>query len=85
MLKSTVGLFGMLVVLGMCVAPFLQLGLHYIAYKCTGALAATVADSRLTGLIDNIGAAFGLVLGMTGACAFLMLISMVSAVSLVVR
>ena len=84
-LKSTVGLFGMLVVLGMCVAPFLQLGLHYIAYKCTGALAATVADSRLTGLIDNIGAAFGLVLGMTGACAFLMLISMVSAVSLVVR
>ena len=84
-LKSTVGLFGMLAVLAMCVVPFLQLGLHYLAYKCTGALSATVADSRLTGLIDSIGAAFGLVLGMTGACAFLLLMAMVSALSLVVR
>ena len=32
-------------------------------------------------LIDQIGGAFGLVLGMTGACALLLLISMVSAVT----
>ena len=75
----------MLVVLGMCIVPFLQLGVHYIAYRVTGALSATVGDSRLTGLIDGIGSAFGLILGMTGACAFLMLIAMVSAVSLVVK
>jgi stage III sporulation protein AE len=73
----------MLVVLGMCVVPFLQLGVHYIAYRVTGALSATVGDSRLVELIEGIGSAFGLVLGMTGACAFLLLISMVAAISLV--
>ena len=83
MLKNTVGVFGMLVILGMCVLPFLQLGIHYLIYKVTSALAATVADSRAVGLIDGIGGAFGLVLGMTGACALLMLVSLVSAIKVV--
>ena len=84
-LKGTVGVFGMLAVLGMCVVPFLQLGVHYLAYKLTGALSAAVGDKWVTGLIDRLGAAFGLVLGVTGACAFLLLVSMVSAATLAVR
>ncbi len=82
-LKNTVGVFGMLVVVGMCIVPFLQLGVHYLVYKFTAALSATVSDSRVTGLIDGIGGAFGLVLGMAGACATLLLVSMVSAITLV--
>lgn len=82
-LKNSVGVFGMLAVLGMCVVPFLQLGVHYLMYKVASALSATVADSRVAGLIDSIGGAFGLVLGMTGACALLLLISMVSAITVV--
>lgn len=82
-LKNSVGVFGMLVVIGMCIIPFLQLGVHYLVYKFTAALSATVSDSRVTGLIDGIGGAFGLVLGMSGACATLLLVSMVSAITLV--
>lgn len=84
-LKNTVGVFGMLVVLCMCVVPFLQLGVHYLVYKLTAALSATVTEGRVAGLIDQISGAFGLVLGMTGACALLLLISLVSAVTAVVR
>lgn len=80
-LKNSVGVFGMLAIFAMCVAPFLQLGVHYLAYKATAALAATVASARLTGLIDALGGAFGLVLGMTGASALLLIVSMVSAVT----
>ena len=80
MLKNTVGIFGMLVVLGMSVVPFLQLGIHYIVYKMTATLSATVANTRISALIDGIGNAFGLVLGMFGACALLLLIAMVSAI-----
>jgi len=79
MVKNTVGVFGMLAVLGICVVPFLRLGIHYLTYKVTGALTATLADSRLAELIDNIGTAFALILGMTGASALLLLVSMVSA------
>lgn len=83
MLRSAIGVFGMLVVLAMCLMPFLHLGAHYLVYKGTSALAATVADSRTAGLIDAIGSAFGLVLGMTASCAMLLIISMVSAISMV--
>ena len=81
-LRNTVGVFGMLAVLGMCLLPFLQLGIHYLVYKLTSALAATVSQGPASGLIDQIGGAFGLVLGMTGAGALLLLVSLVSAISL---
>lgn len=83
LLRSAIGVFGMLVVVAICLMPFLHLGAHYLAYKGTSALAATVADSRTAGLIDSIGSAFGLVLGMTASCAMLLIISMVSAVSMI--
>lgn len=82
-LRNAVGIFGMLTVLGMCIAPFLYLGVHYLTYKAAAALTATVSGGRVAGLIDSIGGAFGLVLGMTGASALLLLISMVSAISVV--
>ena len=74
----------MLAVLGICVAPFLNLGAHYLLYKGTAALAATAAGSgRLTGLIEALGTAFGLLLAMTASCAVLLTVAMVSAVSAV--
>ena len=84
-LKNSVGVAGMLAVLAICLTPFLQLGVHYLTYKLTAALTATVSESRIAGLISAIGGAFGLVLGMTGACALLLMISMVSAISMVVK
>lgn len=83
MLRSAIGVFGMFTVLAMCLMPFLHLGAHYLAYKATSALAATVADARTAGLIDAIGSAFGMVLGMTASCAMLLIISMVSAIAMV--
>ena len=74
----------LLAVLGICVAPFLNLGAHYLLYKGTAALAATAAGSgRLTGLIEALGTAFGLILAMTASCAVLLTVAMVSAVSAV--
>jgi stage III sporulation protein AE len=81
-LKGAIGIFGMLAVLSICLVPFLQLGIHYLVYKCVAALSATVSGGRVGGLIDGIGGAFGLMLGMTGACALILLVSMVSAISI---
>ena len=73
----------MLAVLAICIGPFLQLGIQYLTYKGAAALTGTVADSSLSGLMDRIGGAFGLILGMTGSCALILLFSVVSAVSAV--
>ena len=84
LLKNTIGVFGMLAVLSACAYPFLQLGVQYLLYKLAAFLAGTVGDARLCRLIDGLGGAFGLVLGMTGSCALLLLISVLSCVAAVV-
>ena len=81
--KGTAGVVGLLVVLSICLGPFVQLAFHYIVYKATAALTAAVAPPQLSGLLDQIAGAFGLVLGMTGASAMLMLFSLVSALKVV--
>ena len=80
-LRGAVGAYGTVAVLMMCLVPFLRLGVQYLAYKFTAALAAAVADSRTAGLIDAIGGAFGLILGMTGAMALLQLVALVSCLT----
>lgn len=82
-LKNAVGIFGMLGVLAFCLIPFLRLGVHYLVYKVVAVTSSTMAGGRIAWLIGGIGGAFGLVLGMTGACALLMLISLVSSVLVV--
>lgn len=79
-LRGSVGLAGLLVTLSICLIPFFQLALHYLIYRGVAALAGMTADLRLCGLIDNIGSAFGLVLGMTGASALILLISLICTV-----
>lgn len=59
-------------------------GVQYLIYKLTAFLAAMVGPPGLCRLIDGLGGAFGLVLGMTGACALLLLISLLAFVGAVV-
>lgn len=84
MLKSAVGVFGMLAVLAICLTPFLTIAVQYLLYKLAAFLAGTVTEGTLGELIDALGSAFGLMLGMTGSCALLLLISILSSVSVVI-
>ena len=52
-------------------------------YKLAAFLAGTVTQEPLADLIDALGSAFGLMLGMTGSCALALLISIISSVSVV--
>ena len=83
MLKNTIGVFGMLAILAACAYPFLQLGVQYLLYKLSAFLAAAAGAPELRELIDGLGGAFGLVLGMTGSCALLLLVSVLSSIAAV--
>ena len=83
-LRSSVGVFGMLAVLAICLTPFLTIAVQYLLYKLAAFLAGTMTAGPLEELIDALGSAFGLMLGMTGSCALLLLISITSSVSVVV-
>lgn len=82
-LKNAIGIFGMLAVFALCITPFLQIGMQYLVYKITAFLAEIVDQSGLSDLMNEIGGAFGMILGMTGACALLLIISLVASISAV--
>lgn len=81
--KNTIGILGLLAILAICLLPVLELAVQYLLYKITAFLASTITSAELGELIDALGTAFGMVLGMTGACALLLLISLISAVTVV--
>lgn len=83
LLKGTLGVFGLLGVLALCVVPFLRIGIQYLLYKLTDFFAAAIGDSELCGLIGGLGSAFGLLLGMVGSCALVLLISILASVAAV--
>jgi len=80
-LRGTVGVFGMVTILGICLLPLLRLSVHYLTYKLVAALASALGGGPVCALVDRLSSAFGLVLGMTGACCLLLLIALVSCVS----
>lgn len=82
-LRGSVGVFGMLTVLGICLIPLLRMAVHYLMYKLLGAISSTVSAGPLGALVDQLGGAFGLMMGMTGACCLLLLVSLVSSVTAV--
>ena len=57
--------------------------MQYLLYKLSAFLAAVVGAPELQALIDGLGGAFGLVLGMTGSCALVLLVSVLSSVAAV--
>lgn len=83
MVKGTVGVVGLLTVLAICVIPFLQLGAHYLVYKWAAALTATVTTGPAAELIDAIGSAFALMLGMVGGGGMILYIALITSIKVV--
>ena len=69
----------MLAILATCALPFVRLGIQYLLYKAVAFAAGTAAPPELGKLIGGLGSAFGLVLGMVGACAMLLTVSVLSS------
>ncbi len=82
-IKSTVGVFGMLVVAAACLVPVLRLACHYLLYKGAAKLSAAISGGALAKAAGGISGAFGMVMGTMGACAMMMFFSIISFVQAV--
>ena len=82
-LKNSIGIFGVLAVLGTCAVPFLRIGMQYLLYKLAAFAAGTVSSPPLVKLVDSLGSAFGLILGMVGSCALLLTVAVLSSLLVV--
>jgi stage III sporulation protein AE len=75
LLRSAVGLFGLGVVLCICIGPVLGLGLHYLLFKAAACIAEPFANGRLAGLMGNIATAYGMALGLLGSGGVMLFVS----------
>lgn len=76
-MKSAVGVYGLLAIAAVWITPFLKIGLQYLLLKATAALCGTFGVKRASDLIQDFSAAMGLLLAMTGTVCFFLLISTV--------
>lgn len=76
-MKSAVGVYGLLAVSAIWIAPFLKIGAQYLLLKLTAAVCGVFGVEEGSELVADFSGAMGLVLGMTGAVSFLLLISTV--------
>lgn len=76
-LRTAAGVYGLLAFAAIWISPFLRIGMQYLLLKATGAVCAGFGIKNVSTLIGNFSAAMGLLLAMTGAMCFLLLISTV--------
>ena len=77
LVKNAAGIYGILALIAVFLGPFLQIGVHYLLLKATGAVCGVFGSKRITDLVLDFSTAMGLLLAMTGAVCLLMLISTV--------
>jgi stage III sporulation protein AE len=77
LVKSAVGVYGMIAIAAIAITPFLQIAVQYLLLKLTAAVCGIFGNKRSSELIGDFSAAMGLLLAMTGTVCLLLLISTV--------
>lgn len=83
LVKSSIGVFGVIAVVCVTIVPFVSMGLRYLMFKAAAAAAGIFPDNRFSSLIDGIGTAFGLMIAMTGTGTMILSISLISFIKAV--
>lgn len=72
-LKNAVGFVGILVIIGICIAPIIKLTLLSITYYLASCICQPIADEKIISLLDSIGDTFKILLAII-FCVSVMLI-----------
>lgn len=72
-LKNAVGFVGIIVIIGICIAPIIKLVLLSFTYYIASCICQPIADEKVIGLLDSIGDTFKILLGIV-FCVSVMLI-----------
>ena len=75
--KNAAGIYGFFAIIAIWIGPFLQIGVHYLLLKATGAVCSAFGGKAHTELIQDFSSALGLLLAMTGTVCLMLLISLV--------
>ena len=81
-LKNAVGLFGVLIIIGICIMPIIRLSILTGIYKLMGAICEPIADEKIVKLLEQMGDTFKLLLGILFSVSTLLIIGMTLVVKI---
>lgn len=73
-LKNAVGLLGVIIVIGICIMPVIKLTILTIAYKLLSGICEPIADTKIVGLLDQIGDIFKILLAILCSISVMLII-----------
>ena len=76
-MKSAVGVYGLLAMLAVWIGPFIQIGVQYLLLKITAAVCSVFGVKHGETIIQDFSGALGFLLAMTGTVCLLLLVSTV--------
>lgn len=80
LVRSSVGVFGLVGVCAICAGPFAVLSAKVLLIKAAGAAAEMMPNTRIARLVADISGAFVMMLGLLGCCGIMMFISIMAAI-----
>lgn len=83
LIKNSAGVFSLIAVCAMCAGPFAVLSVKMLLYKAVSAAAEMLPGSRISVLLNSMGNAAAMLLGLLGSCGIMLFISIMSGIKVV--
>ena len=83
-IKNSAGIISLIAVTALCISPFVVLAIKLLVFKATAALVEMLPGVKLSGLFNDFGTVFGMLLGMMGCCGVMLFVSIVSGIKVLV-
>ena len=77
LVKSTIGVYGVVVIAALWIHPFIQIGAQYLMLKLTAGICSIFGGKGPVKLIESFSGAMGILLAMTGAVSLMLMVSVV--------
>ncbi len=84
LVKNSAGVVSMIAVCTLCAAPFVDLAAKMLVFKAAAAVVDMFPGGKLSGLINDLGTAFGMLLGLVGCCGVMLFVSIISGIKVLV-
>lgn len=83
LIKNSAGVFSLIAVCAMCAGPFAVLSVKMLLYKAVSAAAEMMPGGRISGLLNSMGNAAAMLLGLLGSCGIMLFISIMSGIRVI--
>lgn len=77
LVKSAVGVYGVVAIIAIWIRPFIEIGAQYLMLKLTAGICDMFGVKAPVKLISNFAGAMGVLLAMTGAVSLMLMVSVV--------